>query len=135
MDFLNKAALLAAAAAALPREQVDVHELGGFAFLRGMSGTERDAWERSLVVGRGKRRDVNTENVRAKLVARCLCDAEGTRILTDADAVALGGLRVDVLQRLFEVAQRLCGVSDADVEELGNASAPEAGTGSPSSLP
>lgn len=129
MDVLSKAALLAAVqSASLPLERVEVPELGGAVFIRGMSGVERDAWEKSLLIGRGKKQTVNTENVRAKLVTRTLCDEQGNRLLDDSDAASLGRLRVDVLQRLFEVAQRLCGVSDDDIEELGKGLPPEAGS-------
>jgi hypothetical protein len=131
MSLLDKAALLAAAAQKLPIEKVDVPELGGHVFIRGMSGTERDGWETSLVTGRGKNQRINTENVRAKLLVRVLCDEHGTRLFDNGDAVALGGLRVDVLTSLYEVAQRLSGVSDKDVDELGKASAPEGGSDSP----
>jgi hypothetical protein len=133
MSLLNKAAFLEAAAKSLPTERVDVPELGGFVYVRAMSGVERDAWEKSLISGRGKKTSVNTENIRAKLVAKTVCDEQGERILDDSDAIALGKMRVDVLQKLFNVAQRLSGVSDEDVEELGKGSAPEAGSGSPTS--
>lgn len=133
MAALTKAALLALAAASLPRETLEIPELGGTVTVQGMSGKQRDAWEKSLIVGRGKRRDVNTENVRAKLACVCLIDEQGQRLFTDEDADALGELRVDVLSRIFEVAQRLSGVSDSDLDELGKASAPAAGTDSPTS--
>jgi hypothetical protein len=133
MSVLDRAALLAAANQPLPFERVDVPELGGAVFIRAMSGSERDAWEKSLIVGKGKRRDVDTTNVRAKLVCRVACDESGKRLLEDGDAAAIGNLRVDVLNKLFEVAQRLSGVSDADVEELGKPLAPAAGSDSSSS--
>ena len=133
MSFLDKAALLAAAAQSLPIEKVDVPELGGFIYIRAMSGVERDAWEKSLITGRGKRRDVDTTNVRAKLVARTATDEKGQRLFDDGDAAALGNLRVDALTKLFAVAQRLSGVTDEDVEELGKHSAPAAGSDSPTS--
>lgn len=133
MSVLDRAALLAAASQPLPLERVDVPELGGAVFIRGMSGTERDAWEKSLIVGKGKRASVDTTNVRARLVCRVACDEAGKRLLEDSDASALGGLRVDALNKLFEVAQRLSGVSDADVEELGKPLAPAAGSDSPTS--
>ncbi len=43
----------------------------------------------------------------------------------------VGKFRVDVLQKMFNKAQELSGMSDADVEELGGDSdGPEAGTAS-----
>lgn len=134
MNVLSREALLAAASREnLPTERVEIKELGGVVIVRGMTGSERDAWERSLVVGRGKRRDINTENVRAKLAVRCLVDEQGQRLFSDAEAGALGQLRVDVLNRIYEAAQRVCGVSDEDIDELKKFSEAEAGSASSSS--
>lgn len=129
--FLSKDALTAAAGK-LPVERVDLPEIGGHVYVRGMSGVERDNWERSLVVGKGRRRDYNLDNVRARLAARTICDEQGARLFSDADADTLGTIRVDCLNRIFEVAQRLSGVSDQDVDELGKGSELEAGSGSSS---
>ena len=133
MAVLDRAALLAAVgSASLPIEKVDVPELGGEVYIRGMSGTERDEWESSLVIGAGRKHQrLNTDNIRARLVTRTLCDEQGGRLLQNSDAAILGGLRVDVLTRLYEVAQRLSGVTDKDVDELGKLSAPADGNGSP----
>jgi len=65
---------------------------------------------------------MNTANIRAKLVAQCCVDEHGHRLFTDDDVETLGTARVDVLNRLFGVAQRLSGVSDEDVDELGSPS-------------
>lgn len=107
------------AATQLPRERIDIPELGGFVFVQGMSADDRDAFEASLVTGRGKKRDVDTHNVRAKLAVRCLVDEQGTRLFKDHEAPLLGRIRVDVLQRVFDAAQRLSGIRDEDVDELG----------------
>lgn len=132
MSSFDKAAFLEAAQK-LPTERVEVPEFGMTVYVRGMSGAERDAWEKTLLIGRGKRREVDTTNVRAKLVARTACDETGARVFTDADAEILGKSRVDILNRLFQAAQKLSGVTDEDVEELGKGSAPAAGSDSPTS--
>ncbi len=129
---ISRDALKAAADAPLPRETVHVPELGGTVTLQGMGGRQRDAWERSLVVGKGRRRDVNTDNIRARLVCQCALADDGSRLLTDEDAEWLGKLRVDVLNRLYSAAQKLCGVTDEDVEELKKSFGTAAGTDSPS---
>jgi len=118
--LLSRADLLAACV--LPRETVHIPELGGDVIVQGMSGAQRDAWEASLVEGRGKKRRMNTANIRAKLVAQCCVDQDGRRLFTDEDVEVLGTARVDVLNRLFGVAQKLSGVSDEDVDELGSPS-------------
>ena len=132
MAFLSRADLLAAIG--LPREPVRIPELGGDVLVQGMSGAQRDAWEASLVEGKGKRRRMNTANIRAKLVAQCCIDEAGNRLFTDTDVEVLGTTRVDVLNRLFGVAQRLSGVSDEDVDELGTPSTKDAPSTSASPL-
>jgi hypothetical protein len=107
------------AAKALPIEKVYVPALGGFSYVRGMSGKGRGSWEQSLV-RRGK---VDARNARASLAARCLVNHDGKRLFNDEQADALGDIRVDILQPIFEVAQRLSGVSDKDIDELGKSSA------------
>lgn len=102
-----------------PVETVYIKELDDTFTLRGMTGYERDAFESSCFEGKGKKRDFNMRNLRAKLVAYCCIDEHGERIFSDADAVALGNVRADVIDRLFGVAQRLSGMKEEDVDELG----------------
>jgi len=99
-------------------EEVDVPEWGGSVFVKGMTGTERDAFESSIVQQRGKNSSVNMSNIRAKLSAQTICDEAGERLFTDADVKALGKKSATALQRVFDVAQRLSGISGDDVEEL-----------------
>lgn len=120
MAVLTKAEIFAAQAPA--QEIVSVPTLKGDVIVRGMTGKERDAFEASLVEGRGKKRDINTRNLRAKLVAFCCIDGDGKRLFSDADADALGDVRADVLDKLFSVAQRLSGITEVDAEELGQPS-------------
>jgi hypothetical protein len=98
--------------------------------VRGMTGSERDAFEASLMEGRGKRRQVSMKNVRAKLVAFCCIEPDGQHTFTEADVEQLGGVRGDLVDRLFTVAQRLSGMSKEDVDELGSSSPKSSGTSS-----
>lgn len=102
----------------LPTEDVNVPEWGGVVRVQGMSGSERDAFEMSVMTGKGKDRDLNLKNFRAKLVSRCIVDEQGNRVFGEADIAALGGKSALALQRLFDVAQKLSGLSPADVDEL-----------------
>lgn len=132
--LITKDAIQAAVQKAkLPRETVECPEIDCKFILQGMSGTERDGWEKSLIRGRGQRRDVDTENVRARLAVRCIINEAGERVLSDGDAAWFGQLRVDVLNRIFEVAQRLSGVGDKDIDELKKFSETAAGSDSPTS--
>ena len=116
MAVLSKAQILAADA--LPREQVSVPEWGGDVFVRALTASERDAFEQELTVQRGKQIEVNMKDVRAKLCSRAICDEAGERLFTDGEIHALGAKSAAVVTRLFEVAQRLSGLTGADVEQL-----------------
>nr|NDG08537.1 hypothetical protein [Oxalobacteraceae bacterium] len=78
MNILSKDAILAADD--LPRETVIIPEWGGEVLVRTMSGTDRDAFEASLL-----EKDGRMENVRARLVALTLCDSQGDRLFDDSE--------------------------------------------------
>lgn len=99
-------------------EDVSVPEWGGTVRVRGLTGTERDALEGSIVEQRGKKTSVNMTNLRAKLIVNAVVDGDGKRVFTSKDVDALGQKSAQALQRVFEVAQRLSGLSSDDVEEL-----------------
>jgi hypothetical protein len=58
-------------------------------------------------------------------------EEDGSRTFSDADVIALGEARADVIDRLFGIAQRLSGMRDEDVDELGigSATTPTSATG------
>lgn len=100
---------------------VEVPEWGGSVWVRGLNGVERDDYEATLIKGRGRNRDVNLHNMRAKLVARaCVVSEEANagRLFSDEDAAVLAKKSAAALERVFSVAQRLSGLTEADVEEL-----------------
>ena len=112
-NILTKEAILAADD--LPRERVTVPEWGGDVFVRTMTGTERDAFEASLI-GTGSGKDGRLENVRARLVSLALCSESGERLFDDAEIVALGKKSARALDRVFGVAQRLNGIGTDQVD-------------------
>jgi len=117
--------------------EINVPEWGGTVLVRGLTGTERDSFEATVLQDRGKQGMVRKlDNIRAKLVARCLVDAEGARLFTDGEAGLLGRKSAAVLDRLYDVAAEMSGLSDEDVEELGkDSSSPTPSEGSISSSP
>ena len=102
----------------LQTEDVWVPEWNSWVRVRGLNGAERDQFESSVVEMHGKKVVVKSENMRAKLVALCVVDESGGRLFSDRDVEALGQKSASALQRVFEVAQRLSGLTEADVEEL-----------------
>lgn len=100
-------------------EEVSVPEWGGEVLVRGMTGTERDAFETEIVLLKdGKKAELVRENIRAKLVARCIVGDDGERIFNDADIYALGKKSAAALDRVFGIAQRLSGITQEDADEL-----------------
>lgn len=100
------------------REQVEVPEWGGYVWVRGLTGAERDAFEASILEGRGRNRQVNLKNFRAKLVAVSAIDRNGNRLFDAAQVEALGKKNARALQRVFDKAQELAGLNEQDVDQL-----------------
>ena len=125
-DYLSADAILAFDDVQV--RDVPVPEWGGTVRVRSLSGKERDAFEASLREQRGKETVTNTENVRAKLVARSLIDPEtGERMFTDQQINALGGKNAAVLDRLYDVAAELSGMSESG-DLAGNSEADPSGS-------
>lgn len=116
MPLLTKAQILGVAD--LEHEDVDVPEWGGTVRVQMLTGAERDAFEQEIVTRQGKKVQMNLANVRARLVALCLVDEEGQRVFGESDVKALGRKSALALNRVFEVAQRINGLTEQDMEEL-----------------
>jgi hypothetical protein len=116
MALLTRDAILQAED--LPKELVLIPEWNGEVYVRALTGAERDAFEQSIVEQKGKSTKMNLSNLRAKLVALTVVDEAGKRIFSDRDAELLGQKSAIAINRVFEVAQRLSGLSQEDVEEL-----------------
>lgn len=128
MAHLTRDAILAAED--IQTEEVLVPQWGGTVRVRGMSGTERDAWEAAMVQtpaqgNRASRRSngatatsVNTKDFRAKLCAMCVVDEAGARMFSDEDVEALGAKSGAALDAVFGVAMRLSGLGKGDVDKL-----------------
>lgn len=97
---------------------VAVPEWGGVVRVRGLTGAERDQYEESILRIRGQRADVRLENARARLVSLAVRDADGRRLFTDADVMALGRKSARALERVFDAAAKLSGLQAGDVEAL-----------------
>lgn len=117
MGILNKDQILAAAD--IQTEEVEVPEWGGSVIVKALSGAERDSYEELILrKGTSGKFEMVFPNMRAKLLVKTLVDADLKPIFTDKDVKALGEKNAEVLDRLFEVASRLSGISREDVDEL-----------------
>jgi hypothetical protein len=118
--FLNAADILAIPD--IETEDVWIEQWGTFVRVRGLSAAERDAYEMGLIEGRGKNVAVNRRNVRAKLVVRACIAEDGSALFDLSQVDKLGQKSGAAIDKLYDVAARLSGISDADAEELGKPS-------------
>ena len=113
MGALTKAQILQADD--LGCERVDIPEWKGHAYVRVLSGAERDAWEASLLDSDDK---VSIKNIRAKFAVAVLCDGKGAAMFADADVEQVGKKSAAALDRIFEAGRKLNRLRKEDVEEL-----------------
>src|SRR3990172_11370538 len=114
-----------------PIEVVHVPEWNTHVRLRGMTGAQRTAYERSLIdpkklAERGRRgrrgrqnmdsmlNDENVLKMRAIMLSLCIIDENGDLIFSASQIEALNNKSALVLDRLYEIAQKLNGMSPED---------------------
>ena len=102
----------------LETQDVEVPEWGGTVRLKSLTGAERDRFEAGVVQGQGRNTTVNMQNLRAKLVAQSAIGEDGKPLFTEEDVKWLGEKSAKALNRLFNAAQSLSGLSESDVKEL-----------------
>lgn len=99
-------------------EEVEVIEWGGSVLVRGLTALERDRFEASVISQHGKSVKVKMEGARAKLASLTIVDEDGKRIFSQADLAKLSGKSAGALNRVYNVAARLSGITDEDLEEI-----------------
>ncbi len=114
--FLDRSAILAIPD--VQTEELFVAEWGTWLRVRGLTGKQRDNYEMSITVGKGKNQEINTRNARAKLVVQCVVDEAGNPFFSPTDVNALGDKSAVALQRIFDLCRKLSGLSEEDMEEL-----------------
>ena len=102
----------------LVSEAVKVPEWNGIVYIRTMTGKERDQFESSLVRMNGVSLADITKNLRARLVCLTAVDEKGELIFTTKDIDALGDKNSKALDRLYDVAERINGLTEKDVKAL-----------------
>lgn len=135
MALLGREAILKAQD--LSYQDVSVREWGGKVRVKSLTASERDQFEDSILGAKAKdgTREVETKNLRAKLVAMSVVDKDGNRLFTHEDITALGAKNSAAIDRLFGIAQKLSGIGQKDIEELTKNSGTGHGAGSNSPSP
>jgi len=99
-------------------ESVEVPEWGGSVNVKSLTGEERDKFIQSLTRRKGKQVSTSMENMTSKLVALSVVNGDGSLLFSLADVKSLSKKSSAALTRVVEVAQRLSGLGDDDLEIL-----------------
>lgn len=104
----------------LVTEDVPVPEWGGDLRIKMLTGAERDEYETSMVrMGKNGKQETDLVNLRARLVAKCAVNEDGTKMFQTRNEVAhLGMKSAAALDRVYTACQKLNGMGQKDVEEL-----------------
>lgn len=94
----------------------------GDIYVRSMTGKSRDSYEGAIYLaeqnakktGKGSRLD----NLRANMMVASACDEDGNLLFDAADAEWLGDKSAAVLDRIYDAANKLSGISAEDIEEM-----------------
>jgi len=103
----------------LPRETVLLPELGEgvSVIVKGMNAKEKGAFDMQFVK-KGEHDIAKQKQMRERMVVACCINEDGSKVFTFEDVAALGLQRVDVIERIFDACQRLCGSDKkADAEK------------------
>lgn len=103
-----------------PMEEVVVPELNGKKIcITGLSANAKGIYQSSLIEMQGTTRKIKLEHSTARLLSLTIVNkSDRKRLFTDADILALGALRSDVMERLAKIANRLSGMDDAENEKI-----------------
>jgi hypothetical protein len=99
-------------------EKVDVPEWGGFVYVKGMTAGQRDQLEAAMLDKKAQPQPARLAEFRTRMFILCACHETGAPIFTAADIRAVQGKSVAGINRVLDVARRLSGMTDEDVEEL-----------------
>lgn len=95
-------------------------------YVRSLNGRERADWQQSSLMGNGKNATVNFQQYTVKLVALAAVDAAGKRVFIGLKGSELLTKNSAILERIGEVAMRLSGIGEEEMEAIsGNSKASE----------
>lgn len=102
----------------LPIERVDVPEWKGAVYMRTLSGKQRDEFTQ-LATDRRAAKRFDIRGLKVRLVSMALCGKDGKLLFAgNDDETKLNAKAGAAIDRLFQIAQRLSGLSDDELEEM-----------------
>ena len=102
----------------LKTERVDVPEWGVTVYVRTLSGAQRDEFEQGLQDSKSEGAGIDIRGLKARLAVLATVDDDGEAVFQPGDEEALQNKSAAPLDRLYQAASRLSGLSPEDAEEL-----------------
>ena len=96
---------------------VNIDEFGTVR-IQSLNEKEWAEFEMSAVASKGGIIRKRVEDARRRLIALCVVDESGNRLLSNADVPSLENLDGSVAAHLFDVCQKHCGFEDNEIEDL-----------------
>ncbi|MEM9752561.1 MAG: hypothetical protein AAF916_04170 [Planctomycetota bacterium] len=96
-------------------QKVHVPEWDVDVYVHAMTSAEKEAWEDTITDKKGR---VRKKNLRADLAVEVMRDANGDRIFERDDVDDLAEQPASALSRIYDVAMKLNGVTEEDVEDI-----------------
>ena len=102
----------------LPRESLECLEWRQTLYVRTLTGAERDEFENAVQSASKVKGWLDLRGLKIKLVLLTLCDDHGELLFDATDALVLNSKSSKVIDRIFQVAQKLNGLTADDVDEM-----------------
>jgi hypothetical protein len=90
-----------------PPVEFDVPELGGSVLLRYLPSSEKDAFEAWMADTQTKKGFLGVKDFRARLVAKCMVEADGRRMYEENQIGDLAALLGSVVETIYEQCERM----------------------------
>ena len=98
-------------------EEVSCPEWGGSVLVRGMTGYEREDYEREMASRRMDDGSLDLQGLRGRMAARTVVNEAGERIFSDDDVDVLSNKNAAPLDRIYDVVCRLSRIRTSDEAE------------------
>ncbi len=102
----------------LPRESINVPEWGMDLHIRTLTGAEREDFENVVQHASAGKGGMDLRGLKIKLVLSTLCTEDGELVFDSTDQLLLNGKSASAIDRIFQVSQRLSGLTNEDADEM-----------------
>jgi len=113
-------------------EKVHIKEMNDDFYVRSLNAGEKAAWEYEAISVENNKQGSKVNltksrmiTARERLVEIAVCNQDGSRFFAEGDAAAIGRKNANIVSTLYDVAARLSGISQEDLEAISKNSGSE----------